>query len=149
MAWLAVMTLAGCDIPHKPRAPHAGVQVQMRLVDPQQQGTYHYQGRQLALKEPPLVTSADIIDVRIVKDTAGQPAVMFRMREETKDRLLAATEAAVGQQMAVTVDQRVLTVATVYGPFAEDMQIAGMVMTADEVQAMVRHITDGGPQPLR
>ncbi|WP_406234087.1 SecDF P1 head subdomain-containing protein [Isoptericola jiangsuensis] len=121
----------------------------MRLVDPQQQGTYHYQGRQLALKEPPLVTSADIIDVRIVKDTAGQPAVMFRMREETKDRLLAATEAAVGQQMAVTVDQRVLTVATVYGPFAEDMQIAGMVMTADEVQAMVRHITDGGPQPLR
>ena len=147
---LAVVLLAGCNrlLPAETRhPPREGVQVQMREVDPDGRATLQWQGRSIAVKEQPMLTSADILDVRAELDAAHQPVLELTFRKESAGRLLHATEALVGKQVALTVDDHVLSVATIGGPFGESMQVVGRDMSVAEVHDMARYIVHGGPAP--
>ncbi|HZX76513.1 SecDF P1 head subdomain-containing protein, partial [Lysobacter sp.] len=84
--------------------------------------------------------SADIADVRYVLDDAKQPGLQIRYRPEAHQRIHDYTAALVGQRAAISVDGRVLMVATVQGPFGESMMLSGLPSVA-EAQELAKHIT--------
>ncbi len=134
----AALVLAGCmpgatpgALAGKDHAPRAGVDVRLSAVDADGKGRQaQWQGETLALREPPIAGSADIADVRYVLDEAKQPGL----------RIHDGTAALVGQRAAISVDGRVLMVATVQGPFGESMMLSGLPSVA-EAQALAKHIT--------
>ncbi|MDT3502350.1 SecDF P1 head subdomain-containing protein [Stenotrophomonas maltophilia] len=127
---------AGRDHPPRP-----GVDVRLSVVDAAGNGTpAQWQGETLALREPPIAGSADIADVRYVLDQGQQPGLQIRYRKAAHQRIYDGTAALVGQRAALSVDGRVLTVATVGGPFGESMMLSGLPSVA-EAQALAKHIT--------
>ena len=144
----AALVLAGCmpgttpgALAGKDHAPRADVDVRLSAVDADGKGRQaQWQGETLALREPPIAGSADIADVRYVLDEAKQPGLQIRFRHEAHQRIHDGTEALVGQRAAISVDGRVLMVATVKGPFGESMMLSGLPSIA-EAQALARHIT--------
>ncbi|HFL6955178.1 TPA: hypothetical protein ACG4O9_001467 [Stenotrophomonas maltophilia] len=149
-------------------APRPGVDVRLSAVDADGKGTqalrrrrradpssfrlllrpagqlWHHttvwQGETLALREPPIADSADIADVRYVLDAGQEPGLQIRYRPEARQRIHDGTAALVGQRAAISVNGRVLMVATVKGPFGESMMLSGLPSVA-EAQALARHIT--------
>lgn len=142
------LTLAGCMPGATPavqtverHAPRPGVDVRLSVVDADGKGTQaQWQGETLALREPPIADSADIADVRYVLDAGQEPGLQIRYRPEARQRIHDGTAALVGQRAAISVDGRVLMVATVKGPFGESMMLSGLPSVA-EAQALARHIT--------
>ncbi len=125
----------------KEHAPRPGVDVRLSAVDAAGKGTpVQWQGETLALREPPIAGSADIADVRYVLDAGQQPGLQIRYRPEAHQRIHEGTAALVGQRAAISVDGRVLMVATVQGPFGESMMLSGLPSVA-EAQELARHIT--------
>lgn len=125
----------------KDHAPRPGVDVRLSAVDAAGKGTsVQWQGGTLALREPPIAGSADIADVRYVLDEGKQPGLQIRYRPEAHQRIHDGTAALVGQRAALSVDGRVLMVATVKGPFGESMMLSGLPSIA-EAQALAKHIT--------
>lgn len=144
----AAMALAGCMPGATPsmrvgadRPPTPGVDVRLSAVDAAGKGVpVKWQDETLTLREPPLATSADIADVRAVQDEHGLAALQIRYRPEAYQRIHDGTAAMVGQRMAISVDGRVLMVATVHGPFSDSMNLSGLP-GKDEAQELARHIT--------
>ena len=139
----AALVLAGCMPGATPGALAAGSCARARGCAPErgrcgwQRHSGALAGETLALREPPIAGSADIADVRYVLDDAkARPA----------DPLSARSASAhprwhlglVGQRAAISVDGRVLMVATVKGPFGESMMLSGLPSIA-EAQALARH----------
>jgi len=117
------------------------VDVRLSAVDAEGKGTpVEWQGEALALREPPIAGSADIADVRYVLDDGNQPGLQIRYRPEAHQRIHDGTAALVGQRAAISVDGRVLMVATVQGPFGESMLLSGLSSIA-EARALEKHIT--------
>ncbi|HIE3895091.1 TPA: SecDF P1 head subdomain-containing protein, partial [Stenotrophomonas maltophilia] len=141
------LTLAGCmpgatpgGLAGKDHVPRPGVDVRLSAVDADGKGTQaQWQGETLALREPPIADSADIADVRYVLDAGQEPGLQIRYRPEARQRIHDGTAALVGQRAAISVDGRVLMVATVKGPFGESMMLSGLPSVA-EAQALARHI---------
>lgn len=122
-------------------APRAGVDVRLSAVDADGKGRQaQWQGETLALREPSIAGSTDIADVRYVLDEAKQPGLQIRYRPEAHQRIHDGTAALVGQRAALSVDGRVLMVATVQGPFGESMMLSGLSSVA-EARDLARHIT--------
>ncbi|WP_164137525.1 SecDF P1 head subdomain-containing protein [Stenotrophomonas maltophilia] len=144
----AALAAAGCtpgalpaETGGKGHAPRPGVDVRLSAVDADGKGTQaQWQGETLALREPPIAGSADIADVRYVLDEGQQPGLQIRYRPEARQRIHDGTAALVGQRAAISVDGRVLMVATVQGPFGESMMLSGLPSIA-EAQALAKHIT--------
>ena len=138
----ACMPGAPADAPvGRQHAPRPGVDVRLSAVDAEGKGTpVEWQGEALALREPPIAGSADIADVRYVLDDGNQPGLQIRYRPEAHQRIHDGTAALVGQRAAISVDGRVLMVATVQGPFGESMLLSGLSSIA-EAQALEKHIT--------
>lgn len=127
--------------PGRQQAPRPGVDVRLSAVDAEGKGTpVDWQGQTLALREPPIARSADIADVRYVLDEDNQPRLQIRYRPEAHQRIHDGTADLVGQRAAISVDGRVLMVATVQGPFGESMMLTGLSSVA-EAQALEKHIT--------
>ncbi|HFL6370438.1 TPA: hypothetical protein ACG4OH_002980, partial [Stenotrophomonas maltophilia] len=139
------LTLAGCmpgatpgGLAGKDHVPRPGVDVRLSAVDADGKGTQaQWQGETLALREPPIADSADIADVRYVLDAGQEPGLQIRYRPEARQRIHDGTAALVGQRAAISVDGRVLMVATVKGPFGESMMLSGLPSVA-EAQALAR-----------
>lgn len=144
----AALVLTGCipgatpgTLAGKDHAPRPGVEVRLSAVDAAGKGTpAQWQGETLALREPPIAGSADIADVRYVLDASQQPGLQIRYRREAHQRIHDGTAALVGQRAALSVDGRVLMVATVQGPFGESMMLSGLSSVA-EARELARHIT--------
>ncbi|EOW2136318.1 hypothetical protein N5C16_17365 [Stenotrophomonas sp. GD03908] len=144
----AALAITGCTpgatpgvLAGKEHAPRPGVDVRLSAVDADGKGTQaQWQGETLALREPPIAGSADIADVRYVQDAGQQPGLQIRYRPEAHQRIHDGTAALVGQRAAISVDGRVLMVATVKGPFGESMMLSGLPSIA-EAQALAKHIT--------
>jgi len=144
----AALALTGCMPAATPEvmtgpahAPRPGVDVRLSAVDAAGKGTpAQWQGETIALREPPIASSADIADVRYVLDEGKQPGLQIRYRPEAHQRIHDGTAALVGQRAAISVDGRVLMVATVKGPFGESMMLSGLPSIA-EAQALAKHIT--------
>ncbi len=144
----AALGLSGCVPAATPdagtgqaHAPRPGVDVRLSAVDATGKGTpAQWQGATLTLREPPIASSADIADVRYVLDQANQPGLQIRYRPEARQRIHEGTEALVGQRAAISVDGRVLMVATVQGPFGDSMMLTGLSSVA-EAQTLEKHIT--------
>ncbi len=144
----AALALTGCMPVATPEAmtgpahaPRPGVDVRLSAVDAAGKGSpAQWQGATLTLREPPIASSADIADVRYVLDQANQPGLQIRYRPEARQRIHDGTEALVGQRAAISVDGRVVMVATVAGPFGESMMLSGLPSVA-EAQALEKHIT--------
>lgn len=144
--------MMGCGQSEQPappaNPPREGVRVELRVVDRQGQGTaLEWQGKQIHVHGPSLISSAEIVDVRsVMNDASPSPAIQLRLDKAAGERLSAATTQLVGQQLAFSVDDRVLTVVTVMGPFGDSMQVTGLD-TLQEAADMVRHITGRAPSP--
>ncbi|HHA2859418.1 SecDF P1 head subdomain-containing protein [Stenotrophomonas maltophilia] len=144
----AALVLAGCvpgatpgGLAGKDHVPRPGVDVRLSAVDASGKGKpAQWQGETLALREPPIAGSTDIADVRYVLDEAKQPGLQIRYRPEAHQRIHDGTAALVGQRAALSVDGRVLMVATVQGPFGESMMLSGLSSVA-EARDLARHIT--------
>ncbi|MBA0447627.1 SecDF P1 head subdomain-containing protein [Stenotrophomonas maltophilia] len=147
----AAMVLAGCMPAATPgtragadRPPLSGVDVRLSAVDAAGKGVRaQWQDETLTLREPPIASSADIADVRSVQDDHGLTALQIRYRREAQQRIQDGTAALVGQRIAISVDGRVLMVATVQGPFAESMNLSGL--TGSDAAALEKHITGSAP----
>ncbi|MGB5907065.1 MAG: hypothetical protein WBG87_06485 [Stenotrophomonas maltophilia] len=144
----AALVLTGCmpggtpgALAGKDHAPRPGVDVRLSAVDATGKGTpAQWQGQTLALREPPIAGSEDIADVRYVLDEGKQPGLQIRYRPEAHQRIHDGTAALVGQRAAISVDGRVLMVATVQGPFGESMMLSGLSSVA-EARELAKHIT--------
>ncbi|PTA70609.1 MULTISPECIES: hypothetical protein [unclassified Stenotrophomonas] len=147
----AAMVLAGCMPAATPgtrvgadRPPLPGVDVRLSAVDAAGKGVpVQWQDEALTLREPPIASSADIADVRAVQDDYGLTALQIRYRPEAHQRIHDGTAAMVGQRMAISVDGRVLMVATVQGPFSESMNLSGLA--GSDAKALEKHITGSAP----
>ena len=78
--------------------------------------------------------------MRYVLDEGKQPGLQIRYRPEAHQRIHDGTAALVGQRVAISVDGRVLMVATVQGPFGESMMLSGLSSVA-EARELAKHIT--------
>lgn len=147
----AALVLAGCmpaatpSAPVEPdRPPLPGVDVRLSAVDAAGKGVpARWRDETLALREPPIASSADIADVRSGRDDYGQAALQIRYRAEAHQRIHDGTAAMVGQRIAISVDGRVLMVATVQGPFSESMNLSGL--NDGDAKALEKHITGAAP----
>ena len=83
-------------------------------------------GQVLHLVGQAIVTTADVLSVGQAVDGDGVPALSLRFHPHSGARIRQATEAAVGRRVAVLVDDEVITVATIAGPFGDAMQISGL-----------------------
>jgi len=147
---LAAATLVGCSgasappPAHPPTPPHPSVRVDLRVVDPDGPVVVQWKGERLALRAPALATRADIVDVS-VDPGAGYPGINFTFSPAAGERLGRATPDLLMKKVALTVNDQVLTVATVSGPFADALQVRGMDASEAQVRAVARYITEGGP----
>jgi len=102
-------------------------------------------GRPLAVLEPALITTADIASIALARTGQGQePVLNLTMTDAAAPRIQAATEARVGRRVVFSIDDKVLSVATIRGPFGKAMQVAGLGDAA-AAQRMFTGIT--GKQP--
>ncbi len=102
-------------------------------------------GRPLAVLEPALITTADIASIALARTEQGQePVLNLTMTDAAAPRIQAATEARVGRRVAFSINDKVLSVATIRGPFGKAMQVAGLGDPA-AAQRMFTEIT--GKQP--
>lgn len=147
--------LAGCQQakqmfqPDVSAAPLPQARILMREVD--EQGSAgatvlkDAQGQPLAVLEPAFISTADIASLSLgTADHSGEPVLNVMMTEAAAPRILAATEARVGRRVAFSVGDKVLSVATIRGPFGKAMQVAGLG-DAQQAQRMYTEIT--GKQP--
>lgn len=129
-------TKAGAD-----RPPLPGVDVRLSAVDVAgKDAGVPWQDEWLTLRQPPIASSADIADVRPVLDGNGLTMLQIRYRPEAHRRIHDGTVALVGQRIAISVDGRVVTVATVQGPFSESVGLSGLP-GKDDARELARHIT--------
>lgn len=154
VALALLVGLVGCGQPEQPdepaNPPREGIRLELRVVDGQGQGTaLEWQGKRIQVREPSLISSADVVDVRsAMNDVSPSPGIQLRLDKAAGERLSAATAQLVGQQLAFSVDDRVLTVATVMAPLGESMQVTGLD-SLQEAADMVQHITGHAPTPSR
>ncbi len=130
-------------------APLPQARLLMREVDEQGLPTStrltDAEGQPLALLEPAFLVTADVRSVALDTDAyTGTPVLNLELTEEAGTRMLAATEARVGKRIAFTVGERVLTVATIRGPFGKAMQVNGLEDLQD-AQQMYAEITGQHP----
>lgn len=136
MLLLAGLLLAACtrlgggaDPADNGAAPLPGVRVLMREVTDATRNPattrLPWNGAMLALAEPPFVQTEDIEALRLDVDANGQPVLMARFTDEAAPRIQQATTSRIGRRVALTVDGRVITVATVAGSFGHSMQFSG------------------------
>ncbi len=158
MLLLAGLLLAACmrlgggaDPVDNGAAPRPGVRVLMREVidDTRNPGTTRlpWNGTTLALTEPPFVQTADIAAVRLDVDANGQAVLLARFTDEAASRIEQATTSRIGRRIALTVDDRVITVATVAGSFGHSMQFSGGGQI--ETRELYRQITGKAPAILQ
>jgi len=81
--------------------------------------------------------------INLVNDASGQPALTARFTDEAAPRIEQATKARVGRQVALTVDDRVITVANIAGWFGHSMQFSGEGRA--ETLDLYREITGQAP----
>lgn len=152
-----IVCMAGCQpvadlsMPMAPpsAAPLPQVRIQMRDVDEQgRAGTTRLtdeNGQPLAVLEPAFITTADVESVALDVDLhRGAPVLTLTMKDASASRIHAATEARVGRRVAFSVGDRVLSVATIQGPFGKGMQVSGLV-DPDQAQRMYTEITGKTP----
>lgn len=130
-------------------APLPQARLLMREVDEQNLPTStrltDAEGQALALLEPPFLVTADVRSVALDTDAyTGVPVLNLQLTDAAGTRMLAATEARVGKRIAFTVGDRVLTVATIRGPFGKAMQVNGLEDLQD-AQQMYAEITGQHP----
>mgnify|MGYP003583139530 CR=1 FL=1 len=139
---LAACTVPGNGLqtagPSQARAPLPQAKLLMREVDelglPRSTRLTDAQGQPLSLLEPPFLVTADVRSVALDTDHTGTPVLNVQLTDEAGARMLAATEARVGKRIAFTVGDRVLTVATIRGPFGKAMQVNGLEDLQDAQQ---------------
>ncbi|WP_447596022.1 SecDF P1 head subdomain-containing protein [Stenotrophomonas rhizophila] len=159
--FLAVMLLAGtvglagCQQIHQvfdppsSAAPLPQARIQMRDVDEHGSAAATLlkdeNGRPLAVLEPAFITTADIASVALDRNTqGGEPLLSLTMTDAAAPRIQAATEARIGRRVAFSVGEKVLSVATIQGPFGKGMQVSGLG-DATQAQRMYTEITGKTP----
>lgn len=159
--FLAVMLLAGtvglagCQQIHQvfdppsSAAPLPQARIQMREVDEHGSAAASLlkdeNGRPLAVLEPAFITTADIASVALDRNTqGGEPLLSLTMTDAAAPRIQAATEARIGRRVAFSVGDKVLSVATIQGPFGKGMQVSGLG-DATQAQRMYTEITGKTP----
>jgi preprotein translocase subunit SecD len=162
----AVLTLAGlmmsaCSQPgstaateHDGVPPSAQARVLMREVAPSDHmagtTTLPWKGSTIALLDPSFVQTRDIALISLVNDASGQPALTAHFTDEAAPRIEQAMEARVGRQVALTIDERVIAVATIAGSFGHSMQLlGGAAGNADQVRDIYRQISGVTPPASR
>jgi preprotein translocase subunit SecD len=135
--------------PDTSAAPLAQSRILMREVD--EQGSAgatvlkDADGRPLAVLEPAFITTADIASITLAQAAQGQePVLNVTMTDAAAPRIQAATEARIGRRVAFSIGDKVLSVATISGPFGKAMQVAGV---GDQAEAARIFTEITGKQP--
>lgn len=144
----AILLLSGCGKPEPVTAedhpPHASVQIKLRVVSQHGTPSLEFNGRKVAVREPPLFTNADIQNVAASFDGNGVSVISMTFKPESVPRILRATEAAVGKEVVLSANDQALTLAHVAGAFGQSMQVTLPGKEPEQVQAFARYLTEGG-----
>jgi preprotein translocase subunit SecD len=84
-------------------------------------------------------SNEDVQDIRVVRDSRGEPAIGITFTKDAADKIARLTERHEGKPIAVLVDGRVLTAPTVKSKLTREAVITGK-FTIDEVERIVRTI---------
>ncbi len=108
----------------------------------------------IAVREPALLDGSHLAEVEATRDHAGMPVVMIRFDNIGAERFAKATTTAVGQQIAIVVDDEVISaphivepitggVAQISGNFSfEDAQELALILGAGALPAPVTIISE-------
>ncbi len=94
-----------------------------------------------SLRRIAIVQGPDFRDARPGQDEAGRPNVNFSLTTNAGDRFYDYTNANIGKQMAIVLDNRVKEVATINGAIRDQGQISGggfNKQTAGDLSLMLR-----------
>lgn len=142
------IALVGCADAPPPRnaAPAAGLALRVVSMEPCAGcRKSQHNGLDAYLKPMPMANSTDIERIETTVDYVGLPAIRIQFKTEASARLLRATAEHIRQPLAWTVDDTILTVATVNEPFGADMILTGIdAAEADRLHARMT----GGPSRL-
>jgi preprotein translocase subunit SecD len=79
-----------------------------------------------ALKKAAAVTGRDLRNAQQSLDEFNRPAVSFILKQDAANRFGAFTESNIGRPMAIVLDNRVMSYATIQGRITDNGQITGI-----------------------
>lgn len=141
--WLSMaVLLAACGHPGGPAYP-PGPDVQFHLGTFEARSGYRLaelpSGVHAIHLDPNIVVGTrDIAYVRDGGCLDGACSVDFRFSPEGGKRMLRVSEAAIGRQMAIVVDGKVVSVADISGPIRDGLRLS--TTSEEESQALIRQI---------
>jgi hypothetical protein len=121
------------------------VVVEFRLAETEPFGeeietTFPNSNQSIYLHEEPLLTNADIVEARVVRDSIGAPAISVRFTEEAGDRVAKATANHRHRPMAVLIDGIVVMAPTILAPIGGSVVIEGE-FTEEEANRIAKGMT--------
>ena len=149
----AAMTLVGCaadraqsplDDPGVPLRD--GVRLEMRQLDedgPRTISATAGGNEAIRLVGPPFVTASAIAGVRMAEGADGKAVLQVTFTDAAAPRIQRATERMIFKPVAVVVDGRTISTATVSGAFGHSMQITGIEPA--EAERLLQQMT-GAPK---
>ena len=138
------LRLALVDMSADPFGISTGVTPPGAAIMPMADGSYSMAVRRLGGIDGAFVSYA----AQTYDDQTGEPAIAIEFTQEGATRLARMTSANVGQQMAVVVDDEVLSAATIYEPVTGGrLQLAGGYSLEDAQR--IAAIINSGALPVR
>lgn len=144
-----IMMLVGCAADpaqsplDDPGAPlREGVRVEMRQIadgGPRTISATAGANEAIRLVGPPFVTASAIAGVRMAEGADGKPVLQVTFTDAAAPRIERATERLIFKPVAVVVDGRTISTATVSGAFGHSMQITGIEPA--EAERLLQHMT--------
>ena len=89
----------------------------------------------VVLRDEVVLDGSHLVSARMERDQNGRPAVNFRLDSEGADIFYAFTSANIGERLAVVMDGRVKSVATINDAISGDVQLSGS-FTEEEAQSL-------------
>ncbi len=87
--------------------------------------------RWYVLNRAPVITGRDLRSARVGQDENGRPDVGFTIKADGATRFARYTEANVGKYMAIVLDHRIYSVATIQNRISDSGRIVGRFSQAD------------------
>jgi preprotein translocase subunit SecD len=125
-----VCSSSGCESRSASKALGSAATLELQLVSTtnvpnSRQATDLNSDATIYLTSPAVITSADVATVQRSEDSQQRPSLTVNLTPTGAQKLVTATTPATGQKLAVVANGEVISVATVYSPLSNSVQISG------------------------